>query len=134
MLWRLLEYIRRTPAAAFGRFAALLCGIALTWTSAAIGLVVYNMSSWSQVCGGKRATERVRVHTVESALEKYWLDHDRCPATKSDLVAKGYLSARDLVDPWGHGIAFWCSEDDSNVTSAGPDGEFGTADDIKSSD
>jgi hypothetical protein len=130
----MLEYIRRTPAAAFGRFAAILCGIALTWTCAAVGLVFYNAYNGSHGCrlgGGKIWPAIHRVRTVESALERYWLDHDRCPATKDDLVANGYLSARDLVDPWGRSIAYWCSEDDSSVTSAGPDGAFGTEDDIK---
>jgi hypothetical protein len=123
----MLGYVRRTgPVTALCRFAAILCGIALTWASAAVGLVFYDMPHGDRIGGGK-----IRVRTVASALDRYWLEHDRCPATKDDLVANGYLSARDLVDPWGRRIVYWCSEDDSSVTSAGPDGEFGTEDDIR---
>jgi len=129
----MLEYIRRTPAAAFGRFAALLCGIALTWACAAFGLMIVGTSHCHGYGGGKVTPTIHRVRAIESALDRYWLDHDRCPLT-TDLIADGYLSERDLVDPWGRSIAYVCSEDDSSATSAGPDGVFGTEDDIKSSD
>jgi hypothetical protein len=129
----MLSSIRRTgPVAAFCRFATILCGIALTWTCAAFGLVFFNMHSCHGFGGGKMQPARQRVRTVEFALETYWIDHDRCPATKDDLVANGYLSAHDLVDPWGRSIAYWCTDEDKRVISAGPDGAFGTFDDITS--
>ena len=128
----MLARIRRTgPLTALGRFAVILCGVALTWTCAAVGLVFYNMSHGCRLGGGKIQPTKHEVRSIEFALERYWLDHDRCPATKDDLLANGYLSAKELVDPWGRSIAYWCSEDDSSVTSAGPDGVFGTFDDIK---
>jgi hypothetical protein len=128
---RMLSYIRSDPAAAFGRFAAILCGIALTWASAAIGLMI--VTSHPHYCygGGKIHPATLRVRRIESAVDLYQIEHDRCPPTRDALVANGYLSASELLDPWGRSIAYWCAEDETIVTSAGPDGAFGTEDDIK---
>lgn len=126
---RMLAYIRRTPAAAFGRFAAILCGIALTWASAAVGLMIVS----SHTCGPgaerfRSATHRIR--NIEFAIDMYQIEHNRCPPTRDALIADGDVSARDLLDPWGRSIAYWCDEDETIVTSAGPDGLFGTLDDV----
>lgn len=51
------------------------------------------------------------------------------------LVDRGYLSERDILDPWGHPYRFTLhgAGDFDNwfeLASAGPDGRFGTADDV----
>jgi hypothetical protein len=130
MLLRALEYIRRTPAAAFGRFAALLCGIALTWTCAAAGLMIYSFSTAGCHGPAKVRPAKLQVRNIAFAIAMYQIGHNRCPATKYDLIAERDVSERDLVDPWGRSIAYWCTEEDSSVTSAGRDGIFGTFDDI----
>jgi len=129
----MLEYIRRAPAAAFGHFAAILCGIALTWASAAFGLMIikFSMTGCHGYGGGKIRPAHHKVHNVGLAIEMYRIAQDRCPATKYDLIADGDVSEHDLVDPWHRSIDYWCTEDDSGAVSAGPDGEFGTADDIR---
>src|SRR5262245_40137448 len=136
-LRRMVSYIRQIgPAGAFGRFAAILCGIALTWASAAVGLMIVsiNFNHCHGYGGGKLLPAKQRVRKIENAIFMYQIEHDRCPPTRDALVANGNLVANDLLDPWGRSIAYWCTEDDAEVTSAGADGEFGTFDDIKDSD
>jgi hypothetical protein len=127
----MLSYIRRTgPVTAFCRFAAILCGIAFTWACAALGFARIAHHS----CGGPAKTEiaELRVLAIVEALNMYQIDHDSCPATRDDLIVGGYLPASFLVDAWGRSVAYWCTDEDNGATSAGPDGLFGTADDIVS--
>ena len=58
-----------------------------------------------------------------------------CPAKLADLAE---LTNAELVDPWGHAYKMMCGKDLPKgakglaVSSPGPDGKPGTADDIKS--
>ncbi len=114
-----------------GRFCAIACGLALTWTCAAVGLSILTTHG----CVGRKvhnAHGRARniVRGIDFALSMYLVDRHRCPATRDDLIAEGYADARDFVDPWGTSVAFWCSQDLQMVRSAGPDHIFDTADDV----
>lgn len=61
-----------------------------------------------------------------------------CPAKIEDL--NEYMTKTDIKDPWGHAYRMACGKDmpagakGVAISSAGPDGKFGTADDIKSWD
>ena len=113
--------------AAFGRFCAILLGIAITWTCAIYGLLVVTAST----CGDRSVKlAQLRVRSVEGALAMYDIDHGRCPNTTGDLVTEEYLAKGDAADPWGTTIAISCSPDDWSARSAGSDRRFGTADDI----
>jgi hypothetical protein len=125
----MLSYIRRTgPLTVFCRFAAILCGIAFTWTCAAYGI----MKVTAHTCGDKVRPAERQVAAIVEAMNQYELDHDTCPATRDAMVYGGYVSLSSLVDPWGRSIAYWCTDDDNGATSAGPDGLFGTVDDVRS--
>jgi hypothetical protein len=113
------------------KLCAILCGIALTWTAAAVGLFFLTGRGCSFV-ESKVHIAFWRVAGAERALADYSLEHQRCPTTRDDLIGGGYIDAPSLVDPWGTSIAYWCSDDAANVISAGPDRTFGTADDITS--
>ena len=53
-----------------------------------------------------------------------------CPSL-SVLVESGYLGEEVRVDdPWGTRFRIMCSGTSTSVRSAGPDGRFGTADDV----
>jgi hypothetical protein len=75
---------------------------------------------------------------IQSAVTKYQADTKTQLTTDESLmklVEKGYLQEADLLDPWGH---FYKSDRNGQKTysayttlnSAGPDGKWGTADDI----
>jgi hypothetical protein len=116
----------------FGRFCAILLGVALTWTCAIYGLLLsgYTDACSLQIRGFERARDRVR--EVEHATAMYVIENDRCPRTFIDLVDDGYLAKPAGVDSWGTTISISCSADDWSARSAGPDRAFGTADDITS--
>jgi hypothetical protein len=53
-----------------------------------------------------------------------------CP-TLTELAESGYLASEVRVDdPWGSRFRIVCSEKAASVRSAGPDGRFGTVDDV----
>jgi len=61
-----------------------------------------------------------------------------CPKSIEDLIAQGELGKNDVKDPWGTPYAYKCpgtaDPDSADVTSAGPDKQPGTEDDIKSAE
>jgi hypothetical protein len=120
---------RRTdPSKVLLRTGLLLCGFALTWMCAAFGLFL--LSGPPTYVPGRATIARVRVRQVPQGISVFQIERNRCPDSKDDLVAGGYVDARNLVDPWGTPIAFRCSDDDVSATSAGPDRIFGTPDDV----
>lgn len=69
--------------------------------------------------------------TIASAAEMYMAENEGCP-TISDLITAKVLSDKKATqDAWDHDYQIECDEDGPTVTSAGPDGQFGTEDDIQ---
>ena len=123
---------KRDPYAVFGRFCAILLGVAITWTCAIYGLLVtgYTSTCSLRIPGFSQARDRVR--DVEHATAMYLIENDRCPITIADLVDDEYIAKPTSVDSWDTTISISCSADDWSARSAGPDRVFGTADDITS--
>ncbi len=80
---------------------------------------------------------------VQQALTKYSQDLRKAKktvkgVTLATLVEEGYLKKAQTIDPWGNAIKFqgntWCQSCQTYhgffLASAGPDGKWGTADDI----
>lgn len=112
------------------KFCLVLCGIALTWFCAATGL--FFLSGFRCTLRTPRlAVARARVLEIEHAATQYSIEFDRCPRGDDDLIAAHLISPVSLTDPWKTVIAFSCSDQDVKVESAGPDGIFGTWDDVK---
>lgn len=99
---------------------------------------------------GKQDIARTQIAGFGQALQAYYLAHSYYPTTAQGLRALisrpsagkvpenypegGYLGKKELPkDPWGNEYRYAC-EDGQNftITSAGPDGQEGTSDDIKS--
>jgi hypothetical protein len=116
----------------FGRFCAILLGVAITWTCAIYGLLVtgYTNSCSLKIRGLGQARDHVR--EVEHATAMYLIENAHCPRTIADLVDDAYLAQPASVDSWDTTISISCSADDWSARSAGPDRVFGTADDITS--
>ena len=77
-----------------------------------------------------RKYARQRVKKVDDALAGYLSVEKRCPRTPDELIAGGYLTRRDLDDPWGRHILYSCSGKNWEVRSSGPDKILNTPDDI----
>ncbi len=76
------------------------------------------------------------IKDLESALVHFQTENtDSCPGSIDDLVSQKML-AKPPLDRWGHRLRFVCpgvhSPDGADIVSAGPDGRFGTGDDIRS--
>jgi type II secretion system (T2SS) protein G len=121
---------RPDPAKVFLRAALLFCGVALTWTCAAFGLFASQVVFGGHGCPSRVKMALLGIREIDTAIARYQIDQSRCPRTLGDLVAGQYVSAKGLVDPWGGPFQFNCTDDDAHVVSAGPDGTFGTADDV----
>jgi hypothetical protein len=87
---------------------------------------------------GSRISEtRSAIRTVEQALVHWQADNAtaNCPADAATLASENYL-VHAPRDAWGHPLRFDCpgqhNRDGADVSSAGPDGVFGTADDLRS--
>jgi general secretion pathway protein G len=68
---------------------------------------------------------------IRSVAQMYYSEHrDACPSPQN-LIAAGELDARTKInDPWGKPFNIVCNGEELDVTSNGPDGQQGTADDI----
>jgi hypothetical protein len=84
------------------------------------------------------ATATVKKYALE-AYPSWSLAHPDRACPRSLLELGEYMSNHDTFDPWGRPYYFACgaraiprSADDVWVLSAGEDGVFGTADDIRS--
>ncbi len=69
---------------------------------------------------------------IRVAMQNWQADNNTTSCTTvSELVQEKHLEpGAPAVDLWGHGFVLRCSEDEITVSSAGPDGRLGTADDF----
>ena len=86
------------------------------------------------------AAARAGVGAVSTAIDLYETDNGKLPESLQNLITKGnepnwngpYLrKAEGLKDPWGHEYQYSKQGNVYTVASAGPDGSFGSADDVK---
>jgi len=117
--------------------ATLLAGTALTWGAAWVGLKTVLRTTHRHP---RLLTAKLRVRAARDATVQYMMENwNNCPRGIDELVSQQYLDHNNVKDPWGKDLSFRCpaaSNDspDADIWSAGPDGQEGTADDIKSWD
>jgi hypothetical protein len=116
------------PVKVFARAGLLFLGVALTWMSAAAGL--YLLTDPHGGAPSKRARAIWQVREIRNAVTTFQIERGRCPATRDDLIAAGYVAAKRFTDPWDTSVVYRCSDEDVRVRSAGPDRVFGNADDV----
>jgi general secretion pathway protein G len=78
---------------------------------------------------------RVAVNEIAQKTIQYMTDNNNdCPKTIDDLVAQKYIPKKQK-DPWNRDYILRCpgtiNTDGIDVVSVGPDGQEGTADDVK---
>ena len=80
------------------------------------------------------------IGAIGTAIDLYEMDNGRLPESLNNLMTKGsepnwngpYLrKAESLKDPWGNDFQYTKQGNVYTVASAGPDGSFGSADDVK---
>ena len=79
---------------------------------------------------------RTSIAEIEKACQIYSMQHNgKFPNAIEDLTAstetqEGLLKEGNITDAWGTAFQFTKTGKKIKITSAGPDGEFGTADDL----
>lgn len=76
------------------------------------------------------------IKTFVNGVEMYSIQKKgKCPKSLDDLKAAGVIKTINK-DPWGNDYVLKCpgEKGDVDISSAGPDGEFGNEDDINSWD
>jgi hypothetical protein len=84
------------------------------------------------------ADTRLQLRTIERALVHWQADNEaRCPTALAALYDEHYVLGAPR-DGWGHPLRFVCpgehAPDGADLVSAGLDGIYGTADDVRSWD
>lgn len=82
------------------------------------------------------------VQAISQAVDLYELDNGTPPASLQNLISKGgernwngpYLKNGLPKDPWGNDYRYAKNGEAYSVSSAGPDGSFGSEDDVDLSD
>ena len=102
--------------------------IALTPITLVLGVAVLPTCA----CSSRIEDARTDAQSIRGGVEMYLAQYPsaRCPCVH-DLVEERILGARPRTrDPWDHDFHVECRGEDVTVTSAGPDGRFGTEDDV----
>lgn len=87
------------------------------------------MSYRSEVAEVRAQSARAEAEQTASAAETYRSRLGECPTIGEDLVRAELLEEAPM-DPWGRNLAIDCAADHITVVSPGPDGSFGTEDDV----
>lgn len=70
--------------------------------------------------------------TIHPVAEKYRVDHPgECPTVEALRAAKELSSASKSTDPWDGQYKITCADDETIVSSSGPDKKENTKDDIR---
>jgi general secretion pathway protein G len=104
---------------------------------AIIGLVmsVVGVGVYSSFKKAQKKVAQMAVNEIAQKTIQYMTDNNNeCPKSVDDLVAQKYMPKKQK-DPWNHDFILRCpgqvNTDGIDVVSLGPDGQEGTADDIK---
>ncbi len=107
---------------------------------ALIGLIMsaVGVGVFAQFKKGQRKVAQAQANDVAAKIVQFMADNNsECPKGLDDLVAQKYLPKKQK-DPWNRDLIIRCpgtlNTDGVDVVSLGPDGQEGTADDVKAAE
>jgi len=107
---------------------------------ALIGLVMsaVGVGVFAQFKKGQRKVAQAQVNDIAAKIVQFMADNNsECPKSIDDLVAQKYLPKKQK-DPWNRDLILRCpgtiNTDGVDVVSVFPDGQEGTADDVKAAE
>jgi general secretion pathway protein G len=125
------DRLPRRRSAGFTLLEVMIVLAIIAAIASGVGVVVFNQYKKAQV---KIAKERVK--EVMQGVTTFMIDNNNCPQGIEQLVGQKYLSKGAAKDPWGKEFSLKCpgtnDPEAADVSSAGPDKQDGTPDDIKS--
>jgi general secretion pathway protein G len=128
---RVVGRIGRDRAAGFTMLEIMIVIAIIAAIGAGVGVTVFNQFKKAQV---KIAKQRVK--EVMQGVTTFMIDNNNCPKGMDELVAQKYLAKGAAKDPWGKDFTLKCpgtnDPETADISSAGPDKQDGTPDDIKS--
>jgi hypothetical protein len=129
-----LETARPQRSAYVGQLTVLGV-VSLFLLSLSGGWIVLSQFRWrrgDRFRSARTHVSRTDARTVAGAAEMYVAQHSsRCP-TLDDLRREGYLAASTHVeDAWDTPFRIACEGEEVVVSSAGPDGQHDTGDDVR---
>jgi hypothetical protein len=109
----------------------LVAGTCATLASMAHGYVT---TFGHHGCYSRLRLSTLRVRAARDASIQFMIEHGACPSSVGQLANERFVDGDKLRDAWGVPLLLECpvarADAGSVVRSAGPDGQFGTADDI----
>lgn len=85
-----------------------------------------------QLAKAQISTAKNDARTIQPVAEKYRLDHPgECPTIEALRASKELSAASKTTDPWDGTYKIVCNDDETIVSSAGPDKKENTKDDIR---
>jgi general secretion pathway protein G len=121
----------RNKQAGFTLLEIMIVLAIIAMIAGGVGVAVFK-----QFQKAKISTAKLRVKSARDAVTQYMIETPSCPKSMEELVSGKFLDKNNAKDPWGTNIMLKCpgtnDTDGADVSSAGPDKQEGTADDIKS--
>ncbi len=102
-----------------------------------VGVAMPRLSG--RVLQSQISSARSSINNISTAIDLYEVDNGRYPESLQALITRGseanwngpYLrEARIPQDPWGNEFRYTRRDNGFEIRSAGPDGQFGSDDDI----
>jgi general secretion pathway protein G len=115
-----------------------LMEIMIVFALIALIMGAVGVGAFSQFKKGQMKTARIQVNEIMQKGQQFMMDNNNeCPKTLDDLVAQKYMTKKPK-DPWNKEYILRCpgqiNTDGIDVISVGPDGQEGTADDVKATE
>ncbi len=125
---------RRITDAGFTLLEIMVVLAIIALIAGGVGAAVFKQYKKAQI-----QTAKMRVKAARDATAQFMMDNSNaCPKGIDDLLSQKYLDKNNGKDPWGKDLLFRCpgtnDPDTADITSAGPDRQEGSTDDIKSWD
>jgi general secretion pathway protein G len=96
-----------------------------------VGVALFSKFKKAQI-----QTTKMRVKAVREAVTQYMIETPTCPKGMDELLSGKYIDRDKMKDAWGTNITLKCpgpnDTEGADVSSAGPDRQEGSGDDIQS--
>ncbi len=126
---------QRTPVSVRRAFERGMSLVEVMIVVVIIGLIASGaaLSVFPKLKQAQVDTTKTGARTIRQAAETWRGGHgsDECPTPKQLIDDKQLDTASKISDAWDKPYKIFCEEEDTFVTSGGPDKKEGTADDIK---